>query len=81
MDEAADSLAVAEQQVAVLFESAEVNDSRDDQQLRFEHGLVPSELIPVATTVAGHFEKLATGRWKTISRGWISPRWKPGTSM
>ncbi|NCF19887.1 MAG: ATP-dependent DNA helicase DinG [Haliea sp.] len=61
MDEAADSLAVAEQQVAVLFESAEVNDSRDDQQLRFEHGLVPSELIPVATTVAGHFEKLATG--------------------
>jgi ATP-dependent DNA helicase DinG len=61
MDEAADSLAVAEQQVAVLFESAEVNDSRDDQQLRFEHGLVPPELIPVATTVAGHFEKLATG--------------------
>ena len=56
--EAADGLGVAEQLVATLFEQAELDDSRDDQQLRFEHGLVPPELIPVAAAIAGQFEKL-----------------------
>jgi len=59
LDEATDGLRVAEQLVAGLFDHAEVDDRRDDQQLRFEHGLVPPELIPVAAAIAGHFEKLA----------------------
>ena len=59
MDEAVDSLQVAEQAVAALFEAADTDDSRDDQQLRFEHGLVPASLIPVAGALAGQFQKLA----------------------
>ena len=59
LDEATEGLKVAEQLVASLFEQADVDDSRDDQQLRFEHGLVPPELIPVAGAIAGQFEKLA----------------------
>jgi ATP-dependent DNA helicase DinG len=59
IDEAADGLRVAEQRVADLFEQAGVDEGRDDQQLRFEHGRVPPELIPVAAAIAGHFEKLA----------------------
>ena len=59
LDEATDGLRVAEQLVAGLFDQAELDDRRDDQQLRFEHGLVPPELIPVAAAIAGHFEKLA----------------------
>ena len=61
LDEATEGLKVAEQLVASLFEQADVDDSRDDQQLRFEHGLVPPELIPVAGAIAGQFEKLAGG--------------------
>lgn len=62
MDEAVASLQVAEQVVAALFEDLEPDarrDGRDDQQLRFEHGLVPADLIPVATTLAGQFQQLA----------------------
>ncbi len=58
LDEAADSLRVAEQLVAGLFEQAEPDNDRDDQILRLEHGLVPPELIPVAAAVAGYFKKL-----------------------
>ena len=61
MSEAADSLQVAEQLVATLFEQADVDDSRDDQQLRLEHGRVPANLIPVATTICAQFDKLVTG--------------------
>ncbi|MGL4566199.1 MAG: ATP-dependent DNA helicase DinG, partial [Halioglobus sp.] len=59
MDEAAASLQVAEQVVAGLFEEQEPDERRDDQQLRFAHGLVPPGLIPVATTLAGQFQQLA----------------------
>ena len=58
MDEAVDSLQVAEQAVAALFEEADIDDSRDDQQLRFEHGLVPASLIPLAGALSGQFQKL-----------------------
>lgn len=59
MDEAIASLQVAEQTVAVLFEDVAVDERRDDQQLRLEHGLVPPVLIPVATTLAGQFQQLS----------------------
>ena len=58
MEEAAASLQVAEQAVAALFEDAPVDERRDDQQLRLEHGLVPPSLIPIATTLAGQFQQL-----------------------
>ena len=61
MEEAIASMQVAEQVVASLFDTSDVDDSRDDQQLRFEHGLVPPALIPVAKTLCGHFQKLASG--------------------
>lgn len=59
MDETVASLQVAEQAVAALFEELPRDDRRDDQQLRFEHGLVPPALIPIATTLAGQFQQLA----------------------
>jgi len=61
MDEAIASLQVAEQVVAALFEESEVDDSRDDQRLRFAHGLVPASLMPVAATLTGQFQKLTSG--------------------
>lgn len=57
LENAADSLKVAEQAVASLFEDAEPN-RRDETQLRFEHGLVPESLIPLAATLAGQFQSL-----------------------
>tara|TARA_R110001599_G_scaffold351822_1_gene584752 strand:+ start:79338 stop:81470 length:2133 start_codon:yes stop_codon:yes gene_type:complete len=59
MDETAASLQVAEQAVAALFEDFEVDERRDDQQMRLEHGLVPPSLIPIATTLAGQFQQLS----------------------
>ena len=59
MDETIASLQVAEQTVAGLFEDVAVDERRDDQQLRLEHGLVPPVLIPVATTLAGQFQQLS----------------------
>ena len=59
MDEAIASLQVAEQAVAALFEASPVDASRDDQQLRFEHGHVPASLIRVAAVLSGQFQKLA----------------------
>ena len=58
IDEAIASLQVAEQVVAALFEESDVDDSRDDQHLRFQHGLVPASLIPVASALVGQFQKL-----------------------
>jgi ATP-dependent DNA helicase DinG len=60
MDEAVASLQLAEQVVAQLFEGREVDERRDDQQLRFEHGLVPVELMRVGAALATHFQQLAT---------------------
>lgn len=64
MEEAIAGLQVAEQTVAVLFEelpeeSSRNNPSRDNQQKRFAHGVVPEQLIPVAATLAGSFDRLS----------------------
>ena len=61
MDEAVASLQVAEQVVAGLFDESDVDQGRDDQQLRFEHGLVPAALIPVAAALSARFQALAGG--------------------
>lgn len=61
MDAAIAGLKVAEQVVASLFEESPVDDTREDQQLRFEHGLVPAAMIPIASTLANQFGKLASG--------------------
>ena len=58
MDEAIAGLQVAEQLVASLFEEVEPDERREDQQLRFEHGHVPPQLVPVAAGLAGNFQKL-----------------------
>ena len=65
MQEAVSSLQVAEQLVASLFDEHETDQRRDDQQLRFEHGLVPGSLIPVAATLRGQFDKL-TGEFSRM---------------
>ncbi|MCB1679892.1 MAG: ATP-dependent DNA helicase DinG [Halioglobus sp.] len=59
LEEATASLQVAEQVVAALFDAAPVDGRRDDQLLRFEHGLVPPSLQAVAVTLAGQWQKLA----------------------
>ena len=58
MEQSADGLRVAEQQVAALFEDHEFDERRDDQVLRFEHGEVPSALREMATTLAGSFQQV-----------------------
>lgn len=60
MEETIAALQVAEQTVTTLFDEADVSDSRDDQQLRLEHGLVPVSLISVAATLTGLFQKLSS---------------------
>jgi ATP-dependent DNA helicase DinG len=60
MEETIAALQVAEQTVTTLFDEADVSDSRDDQQLRLEHGLVPTSLMPVAATLTGLFRKLSS---------------------
>ena len=59
IEETVANLQVAEQVVATLFDQADTDNGREDQQLRFEHGLVPGSLIPVAVTLRGQFENLA----------------------
>ncbi|MFT5710543.1 MAG: ATP-dependent DNA helicase DinG [Halioglobus sp.] len=58
MDETIASMGVVEQVVAALFEQHAPESDRDDQRLRFEHGLVPTSLMQVAATLAGQFSKL-----------------------
>ena len=60
MEQTVAALHVAEQTVAVLFEEAEFDDRRDEQQLRLEHGLVPATLIPIAEELVGQFQKLSS---------------------
>ena len=68
MDEAIAALQVAEQTVSTLFDESSVDASRDDQQLRLAHGLVPPSLIPVATALTGLLQKLtgALSRLETM---------------
>ncbi len=68
LDDAVASMEVVEQTVAALFETHSPESDRDDQRLRFEHGLVPASLIEVATTLAGQFSKLvhSISRMETV---------------
>ncbi|MEZ5573417.1 MAG: ATP-dependent DNA helicase DinG [Halioglobus sp.] len=59
MEDTIAALQLAEQTVAALFEGTQPDSRRDEQQLRLEHGLVPSSLLPVATALAGLFLKLS----------------------
>ncbi|MFT6051192.1 MAG: ATP-dependent DNA helicase DinG [Halioglobus sp.] len=58
IDEAFSSMQVAEQVVSSLFEELPIEDDRDEQRLRFEHGIVPDALIPVSGVLKGQFTKL-----------------------
>jgi len=60
VDETVASLRAAEQLVAQLFEAVDTEGSRDDPQLRFEHGLVPRALRELSLTLAVQFQKLAS---------------------
>jgi ATP-dependent DNA helicase DinG len=60
VEETISALQVAEQTVMALFDEAEVSSSRDEQQLRLEHGRVPDSLIPVAVALTGQFQKLSS---------------------
>jgi ATP-dependent DNA helicase DinG len=61
MEETINSLQAAEQVVAGLFEDIDPGDDRDDPQLRFEHGVVPVDLVPLARALSSQFEKLTAG--------------------
>jgi len=67
MEETGATLEVAEQVVAGLFEELSPEDDREDQRLRFEHGVVPDALVGVSATLAGQFSKLvhSIGRLET----------------
>jgi ATP-dependent DNA helicase DinG len=58
MEDTVSALDVAEETVTALFEEAQVGGDTENRQLRLEHGRVPEHLIPVAVTLAGHFQKL-----------------------
>ena len=58
MEQSADGLRVAEQLVAGLFEQHEFDDRRDDQVLRFAHGVVPVELQQLAVSLAGSLQRV-----------------------
>jgi ATP-dependent DNA helicase DinG len=58
IDDAVAAMQSAEQVVATLFDEAEPDDRRDDQQLRLEHGLVPAALMNVAISLSGLFQKM-----------------------
>ncbi len=60
MEETIAALQVAEQTVTALFEEADLDDRRDEQQLRLEHGLVPAALLPVAVALTAQFQKLSS---------------------
>jgi len=58
IEQSADGLRVAEQLVAGLFEEHEFDDRRDDQVLRFEHGIVPEELQQLAVSLAASLQRV-----------------------
>jgi ATP-dependent DNA helicase DinG len=60
MEETVASIEVAEQVVATLFEDVDTEGSRDNPQLRFEHGRVPPELMNAARPLAAQFQKLSS---------------------
>ncbi|WP_116367614.1 ATP-dependent DNA helicase DinG [Parahaliea mediterranea] len=56
IEAATESLKVAEQVVATLFDAVEPG--RDETRLRFPHGRVPESLQPIAATLAAQFDAL-----------------------
>lgn len=60
LDDTASALQIAEQTVTALYDEAGIEHSRDDQQLRLKHGLVPAPLVSAAVALAGLFQKLVT---------------------
>ncbi len=60
MEETIAALQVAEQAVTALFDEADLDNRRDEQQLRLEHGLVPASLLPVASALSAQFQKLSS---------------------
>jgi ATP-dependent DNA helicase DinG len=60
MEETVGAIEVAEQVVATLFEDVDTEGSRDNPQLRFEHGRVPPELMKVSQPLASQFQKLSS---------------------
>jgi ATP-dependent DNA helicase DinG len=61
IDDAVAALQVAEHVVEALFDAGQAAGpgNRDDQQLRLEHGLVPTALMDVSKTLAAHFQSLS----------------------
>lgn len=59
LEETMAAMQVAEQTVSALYEEAGIDMSRDDQQLRLEHGRVPASLSSVGVALTGLFQKLA----------------------
>ncbi|KAA1187945.1 ATP-dependent DNA helicase DinG [Pseudohalioglobus sediminis] len=59
LDEAVSSLQAAEQLVAGLFEHVDLDGARDDPQIRFEHGVVPPDLLSLAQTLASQFQNIS----------------------
>lgn len=58
IDDTLAALQQAEQVVSALFEGDDVRADRDNEQLRFEHGLVPPDLMHCGMALAGYFQKL-----------------------
>jgi ATP-dependent DNA helicase DinG len=59
VDETIAGLQGAEQLVAQLFEDVDPGGSRDDPQIRFEHGVVPESLRSLSVSLGTQFQKLA----------------------
>ncbi len=60
LDELVNAHQVAEQQVASLFDGADLGEGNDDVVLRLEHGLVPESLQSVSRTLGELFSLLIT---------------------
>lgn len=60
IDDTVSSLQLAEQVVAALFEQVEPDERGGETRLRFEHGVVAPELVPVAGTLALQCQKLSS---------------------
>ncbi|GHD24346.1 ATP-dependent DNA helicase DinG [Halioglobus japonicus] len=57
VDEMVLGLQGAEQQVAQLFEDVDPEASREDPQVRFDHGVVPEELRQLSVSLAERFDR------------------------
>jgi ATP-dependent DNA helicase DinG len=68
MDETINSLQTAEQLVAQLFEDVDPAGSRDEPQVRFEHGVVPDKLLSLSASLSSQFQTLAgsLGRMEAV---------------